>query len=82
MPSLASCLLSQLVSTLCLHHMVLQILEDDLELHCLTTRLYDSRKAVLTIVSHGLRRLPFIDWLNQLCALLGSVKHPLMKHPS
>ena len=81
MPSLASCLLSELVSSLSLHRIVLQALEDDLELRRLATRLYDSRKAVLTIVSHGLR-YTFIDWLNQLCALLGSVKHFLAKHPS
>ena len=51
MPSLASRLFSQLVSSLSLHGMVVQALQDDLEMHRLANCLYNSRNVVVNIVN-------------------------------
>ena len=57
MPSPASRLFTQLVSSLSLYPMVLEALEDDSAVPHLTTCLANSRKIVFAIVSYALRRL-------------------------
>lgn len=56
MPALASHLFCKVMSSLSLHRMVLQALDDDSDLgmNRLAQRLYESRKPVMTIVSDSL----------------------------